>query len=181
MSPKLHVRHLYCSKKKRIISVDTHSPNLGISCFFSCFLLRKKDIKMLRPGWRGPKDTIFHYKISYTVGLTMVTRLHITSSWKRKSLCRVRLSATPWTIQFMEFPPAMWETKFDPWVGKIPWRRERLPTLVFWPGKFHELYSPWGRNELDTTEWLLLSWRCISSLVTIVNPIVLNTWKVIRE
>ena len=30
---------------------------------------------------------------------------------------------------------------FDPWVGKIPWRRERLPTLVFWPGEFHGLYS----------------------------------------
>ena len=26
---------------------------------------------------------------------------------------------------------------FNPWVGKIPWRRERLPTLVFWPGEFH--------------------------------------------
>ena len=23
--------------------------------------------------------------------------------------------------------------RFDPWVGKIPWRRERLPTPVFWP------------------------------------------------
>ena len=30
---------------------------------------------------------------------------------------------------------------FDPWVGKIPWRWERLPTLVFWPGEFHGLYS----------------------------------------
>ena len=27
---------------------------------------------------------------------------------------------------------------FDPWVGKIPWRREWLPTPVFWPGEFHE-------------------------------------------
>ena len=26
---------------------------------------------------------------------------------------------------------------FDPWVGKIPWRRERLPTPVFWPGESH--------------------------------------------
>ena len=26
---------------------------------------------------------------------------------------------------------------FNPWVGKIPWRRERLPTPVFWPGEFH--------------------------------------------
>ena len=34
-----------------------------------------------------------------------------------------------------------------PWVGKIPWRRERLPIPVFWPTKFHELYSPWGHKE----------------------------------
>ena len=32
---------------------------------------------------------------------------------------------------------------FDPWVGKIPWRKERLPTPVFWPREFHGLYSPW--------------------------------------
>ena len=49
-------------------------------------------------------------------------------------------------------PPAMQET----WVGKIPWRREWLPTPVFWPGEFHGLYSPWGHKELDTTEQLSL-------------------------
>ena len=46
---------------------------------------------------------------------------------------------------------------FDVWVGKIPWRRERLPTPGFWPGEFHELYSPWGHKESDTTEWPLLT------------------------
>ena len=30
---------------------------------------------------------------------------------------------------------------FDPWVGKIPWRRERLPTPVFWPREFHGLHA----------------------------------------
>ena len=39
-------------------------------------------------------------------------------------------------------------------VGKIHWRRERLPTLVFWPGELHGLYSPWGHKESDTTKWL---------------------------
>ena len=34
--------------------------------------------------------------------------------------------------------------QFEPWVGKIPWRRERLPTPVFWPGEFHGLHSLWG-------------------------------------
>ena len=41
---------------------------------------------------------------------------------------------------------------FNPWVGKIPWRRERLPTPVFWPGEL-----TWGRKESDTTEQLSLS------------------------
>ena len=47
--------------------------------------------------------------------------------------------------------------RFDPWVGKIPWRRKRLPIPVFWPGEFHGLCSPWGRGETDTTERLSLS------------------------
>ena len=46
---------------------------------------------------------------------------------------------------------------FDPWVGKIPWRRERLPTPAFWPGEFHGLDSPWACKESDTTEQLALS------------------------
>ena len=33
-------------------------------------------------------------------------------------------------------------------VGKIPWRREKLPTPGFWPGEFHGLYSPWGDKEM---------------------------------
>jgi len=47
--------------------------------------------------------------------------------------------------------------RFDPWVGKTSWRRERLPTPVFWPGEFHSLYSPWSRKESDTAEQLSLS------------------------
>ena len=39
--------------------------------------------------------------------------------------------------QLVKNPPAMQEK----WVGKIPWRRERPPTPVFWPGEFHILQS----------------------------------------
>ena len=49
--------------------------------------------------------------------------------------------------------PAMQETWVrSSWVRKIPWRRERLPTPVFWPGEFHGLQSPWGGKESDTTK-----------------------------
>ena len=44
------------------------------------------------------------------------------------------------------------ETGFDPWVGKIPWRRERLPTPVFWPEELQGLHSPCGRKEPDASE-----------------------------
>ena len=55
--------------------------------------------------------------------------------------------------------PTMQKTGFDPWVGKIPWRRKWQPTPVFLPGKFHGQrslvgYSPWGRKESDMTERL---------------------------
>ena len=36
-----------------------------------------------------------------------------------------------------------------PGLGRFPWRRERLPTPVFWPGEFQGLYSPWGPKESD--------------------------------
>ena len=47
--------------------------------------------------------------------------------------------------------------RFNPWVRKIPWRRNQQPTPVFLPGKFHEQRSlvgcsPWRYKELDTTE-----------------------------
>ena len=35
-------------------------------------------------------------------------------------------------------PPANQESRLDPWVGKIPWRRKWQPTPVFLPGKI-----PW--------------------------------------
>ena len=43
---------------------------------------------------------------------------------------------------------------FDPWVGKIPWRRAWQPTPVFLPRVFHGPYRPWGHKESDTTEQL---------------------------
>ena len=43
----------------------------------------------------------------------------------------------------------MQEMWFDPWVGKIPWRRKLQPTQVLLPGKSNgqrslDGYSPWG-------------------------------------
>ena len=47
--------------------------------------------------------------------------------------------------------------QLDSWVRKVPWRRERLLTPVFWPGEVHGLYCPWGHKEWNTTEQLSLN------------------------
>ena len=52
--------------------------------------------------------------------------------------------------------PAMQENirlGFDPWVRKIPWRREWLPILVFLPGEFHGQRSLVGYRQ-DETGWM---------------------------
>ena len=46
---------------------------------------------------------------------------------------------------------------------RIPWRRERLPTPVFWPGELYGLYGPWGHKQLDMTEQLSL-WKVVKNM-----------------
>ena len=47
--------------------------------------------------------------------------------------------------------------RFNPWVGKIPWRKKWQPTPVFLPGESHGKrslvgYRPQGCKDADTTE-----------------------------
>ena len=51
---------------------------------------------------------------------------------------------------------------FNPWVGKIPWRRKWQPTPVFFPGPSDGQrslvgYSPWGSKEADPIERLSIT------------------------
>ena len=54
--------------------------------------------------------------------------------------------------QLVKNPPAVRVTWDRSWVEKIPWRRETLPTPVFWPGELHGLYSPLGLKESHMTD-----------------------------
>ena len=53
---------------------------------------------------------------------------------------------------------------FDPWDGKIPWRRAWQPTPVLLTGESPgteepgRLHSPWSGKKLDMTEWLSTAW-----------------------
>ena len=55
--------------------------------------------------------------------------------------------------QLVKNLPSVWET----WVGKILWRRERLPPRPQYSGLENSMdYSPWGHKESDITERLSL-------------------------
>ena len=61
---------------------------------------------------------------------------------------------------------------FNPWVEKIPWGKEWLPTPIFLPVKFHGQrslvgYSPWGHKGSDMTEQLKLSLSCMYTYIHI--------------
>ena len=94
---------------------------------------------------------------------------------KREALCYILLlplSDASWRFSvslYIDQGLPMWRSHneptcqcrrhgFDPWVGKIPWRRKWQPTPIFLPGRSHRLrslagYSLWGRKESDTTAY----------------------------
>ena len=92
-----------------------------------------------------------------------------TGQWAYNYVCTLlKVFAFPLQLlaslvaQMVNYLPIMQRPGFDPWVGKIPWRKEWQPTPVFLPGESHgqrnlASYSPWGHKESDMTEWLTLS------------------------
>ena len=73
--------------------------------------------------------------------------------------CESRFS---WWLRWLRICLRCRRPGFNPWVRKIPWRRKWQPTPLFLPGKTYGWrslagYSPWGRKELEVTEWLHLT------------------------
>ena len=66
---------------------------------------------------------------------------------------------------------------FDPWVGEIPWRRERLTTLVFWPGEVHRQVHgvAKSRTQLSNFHLHIVTWD-LSYIAYFVILSKLNSW-----
>ena len=66
----------------------------------------------------------------------------------------------PWWLRWQRIC-LQWRSGFDPWVRKISWRKEWLPTSflawrISWRIRLMG-YSPWGHRESDMIEWITLS------------------------
>ena len=85
----------------------------------------------------------------------------VTRAWWSLQLGRraERRGKNPWWFRRERICLQCGRPRFNPQVGKMPWRRERQPAPAFLPREFlgqRSLagYSPWGRKESEMTEQL---------------------------
>ena len=69
----------------------------------------------------------------------------------------------PWWLRWERIHLQYGRPGFDPWVGKIPWRRAWQPTPVFLPGESHGQRIPWTENTMDQGAWLTTVHRVAKS------------------
>ena len=116
--------------------------------------------------WPGPFTTGSPMPEARAGELLFLNNIHQTNEWINE-WDFLEVGSRTWIFEiFTHKLPRRYSSKesacqcerprFDPWIGKIPWRREWQLTPVFLPGKSRgqgtlEGYSPWGCKELDTT------------------------------
>ena len=121
------------------VHVDSPGQNSGVGCH--SLLQRIFPTQGSNPGLPHCRQILDHLS-------------HQGSPILGEVLFMLGFTRTSLIAQLVRNPPSKQETRFDCWVGKICWRRDRLPTPIFWPGEFHRLYSPLVCKEWDMTEQL---------------------------
>ena len=102
----------------------------------SSVLLAKPIIKYLEDSLCG-FTRIVEYSLSNSLPETFQSYQREKKERGKKVTFKMQPTATGISLLYLNFPGGSWTNPcgFDPWVGKIPWRREWQPTLGFLPGK----------------------------------------------
>ena len=89
---------------------------------------------------------------------------------KKPSRVRRKIASYYGLAQMVKNLPAMQETRFNPWIRKIPWRSEWLPTPILLPWGIPWTEEPGGLQSMgsqsQTTERPSLSLSLGTSLIT---------------
>ena len=127
--------------------------------------------KLLVSAWVAP-NPVFQYKdFLLCPNEGFYTHTHMSTIGRKWTNSKGKLKDEQITFSHRKqggFPAGLdskdsaCQYRFDPWVGKTPWRREWQLTPVFLPWEFHGQrslvsYSPRGCRESDMTERLTLS------------------------
>ena len=127
------------------------------TCFGKCFLWGRKQLPT-PVFWPGEFHGLYSLWVHKQSNTTERLSLSLSVS-QAKCQRRERQRGRRWEREPIGFsttgskllPPNC--SALCPGLGSCShWKREQLPTPVFWPGEFHEL--SWGHKELDTTEQL---------------------------
>ena len=105
------------SHNKRGISQPSFTIHLSRHVFLPAETLFS--VILLKPQLQRFSSQFFQKRSSLPIKYLVVFRKHLLRIWA--SLI----------VQLVKNPPATQETPFNSWVGKIRWRRDRLPTPVF--------------------------------------------------
>ena len=83
--------------------------------------------------WMTPTFTLEsrHFSFRDLLFLLLLSHSFVPSSLRSQALWDSLMAQT------VKNPPTMLETRFDPWVGNIPWRRKWQPTPVFLSEESH--------------------------------------------
>ena len=139
---------IYISGNKKVGQMILMTPSNCISILFQ--KIRKnlktsnftKNFPETGKGDGGAIDTVWGFPDS-SVGKESTCNAgnpgSIPKICQRRKGYPLQYSWASLVAQLVKNSTAMQETGFIPWVGKITWRRERLPTPVFWPEEFHGL------------------------------------------
>ena len=87
--------------------------------------------------------------------ISSVVKYIFATTWSHK-IRVIKIKGLPWWLSSQESTWKYRRLGFNPWVGKIAWRRKWQPTPVFLSGKSYGQrslagHSPWGHQVLDTT------------------------------
>ena len=93
------------------------------------------------PLFRGPSLVAQLVKNPPAMQETLVRFLGQEDPLEKGKTTHSSILGFPWWLSWWRICLQCGRPGFDPWVRKILWRREQLPTPVFWPGVFHGLQS----------------------------------------
>ena len=113
---------------------------------------RKKDERPRKGQDARPRSNMLSSVSGYTILKTNTQNPHHSFL--------IRLHMYHWWLRGQSVCLQCGRPGFDPWVGKIPWRRKWQPAPVFLPGRPHGQrslvgHSPWGSQRVRH-DWVTL-------------------------
>ena len=115
---------------------DSPGKNTGVGCHFLLQCMKvENEVALLCPTLSNPMD--------HSLPGSSVHGIFQASVLEWGAIAFSTSLVGQWSIICLQCR----RSEFDPWVGKIPWRREWKPIPVLFPGAFHGKWNPVGYSQ----------------------------------